>query len=180
VSSVFLLGGARSGKSSLAVDFARRWDGPVTVLATGEAGDEEMAERIRRHRAQRPAEWTTVEEPLELGTALSRVAEDAAVVIECVSLWVANLLGRGDTDPEVEEQATAVAELCAARRSLTIAVSNEVGLGVVPATPVGRRYRDLLGRVNGLWAAAADEVVFVVAGRPLRLDSREDTQRWIS
>jgi adenosylcobinamide kinase/adenosylcobinamide-phosphate guanylyltransferase len=180
VSFVFVLGGARSGKSSLAVDLARRWDGPVAVLATGEAGDEEMAERIRLHRAQRPAEWTTVEEPRELGAALSRVEEDAAVLVDCVSLWVANLLGRGDVDREVEEQATAVAELCAARRSLTIAVSNEVGLGVVPATPVGRRYRDLLGRVNGLWAAAADEAAFVVAGRPLRLDSREDLFRSIS
>lgn len=180
MSSVFLLGGARSGKSSLAVDLARRWDGPVTVLATGEAGDEEMAERIRLHRAQRPPEWTTVEEPLELGSALSAVEKDAAVVIDCVSLWVANLLGRGDADPEVEEQAAAVADHCAARGSLTIAVSNEVGLGIVPATSVGRRYRDLLGRVNGLWAAAADEVVFVVAGRPLRLGSREDVLRWIS
>jgi adenosylcobinamide kinase/adenosylcobinamide-phosphate guanylyltransferase len=179
VSLVLLLGGARSGKSALAVDVARRWTGPVTVLATGEAGDEEMAERIRRHRAERPSDWATIEEPLELGDTLARVEAGAAVVVECLSFWVANLLGRGDADAEVEEEARAVAASAAARDSLTVAVSNEVGLGIVPATALGRRYRDLLGRVNALWAQAADEVAFVVAGRPLRLGSRDDLVPWI-
>jgi adenosylcobinamide kinase/adenosylcobinamide-phosphate guanylyltransferase len=179
VTLVLLLGGARSGKSALAVDLARRWDGPVTVLATSEAGDEEMAERIRRHRAERPSGWTTVEEQLELGDVLARVEADAAVVIECLSLWVANLLVRGDPEATVEEEARAVAGAAAARDPLTIAVSNEVGLGIVPATPLGRRYRDLLGRVNALWAETADEVAFVVAGRPLRLGSRDDVLQWI-
>jgi adenosylcobinamide kinase/adenosylcobinamide-phosphate guanylyltransferase len=180
MSLVLLLGGARSGKSRLAVELARRWEGPVTVVATGEALDEEMAERIRLHREERPVDWTTVEEPLDLGAALSRVEGGAAVVIDCVSLWVANLVGRGDSDDAVETEAGEVAAAAAARRSLTVAVSNEVGLGVVPATPLGRRYRDLLGRVNALWAAAADETAFVVAGRPLRLGSSEDVLQWIS
>jgi adenosylcobinamide kinase/adenosylcobinamide-phosphate guanylyltransferase len=180
VSLVLLLGGARSGKSALAVDLARRWDGPVTVLATGEAADEEMAERIRLHRAERPAGWTTVEEPLDLGGALAGVEDGAAVVIDCLSLWVANLLGRGDSDAEVAAAAGEVAVAAAARRPLTVAVSNEVGLGIVPATPLGRRYRDLLGRVNALWAAAADDAVLVIAGRPLRLGPREDVLHWIS
>jgi adenosyl cobinamide kinase/adenosyl cobinamide phosphate guanylyltransferase len=180
VSLVLLLGGARSGKSSLAVDLAQRWKGPVTVVATGEAGDEEMADRIRRHRAERPADWTTVEEPLALGDALGRVEDSAAIVIECLSLWVANVLARGGSDEGVVEEARAVAAACAARRSPTVAVSNEVGLGVVPATPLGRRYRDLLGHVNALWAEAADEVALVVAGRPVHLGSREDVLQWIS
>jgi adenosyl cobinamide kinase/adenosyl cobinamide phosphate guanylyltransferase len=170
VTLVLLLGGARSGKSALAVERARGWDGPVTLIATGEAGDEEMAERIRRHRAERPASWSTIEEPLDLGRALARVAEGEAAVIDCLSLWVANLLGRGDADAAVEEEARGVAARAAGRAALTIAVSNEVGLGLVPDTPLGRRYRDVLGRVNAAWAEVADEALFVVAGRALSLD----------
>ena len=166
---VLLLGGARSGKSALAVERGRAWDGPVTLIATGEAGDAEMAERIRRHQAERPAAWSTVEEPLDLAGALARLDRESAALIDCLSLWVANVLGRGDRDDVVEDQARSVAEQAAARGGLTVAVSNEVGLGVVPATPLGRRYRDVLGRVNAIWAAAADEAHFVVAGRPLRL-----------
>jgi adenosyl cobinamide kinase/adenosyl cobinamide phosphate guanylyltransferase len=170
VTLVLLLGGARSGKSALAVERARRWDGPVTLIATGEAGDEEMAERIRRHRAERPASWSTIEEPLDLGGALARVANGDAALIDCLSLWVANLLGRGDADAAVEEEARHVAAQAAARAALTLAVSNEVGLGLVPDTALGRRYRDVLGRVNAAWAEAADEALFLVAGRALRLE----------
>jgi adenosylcobinamide kinase/adenosylcobinamide-phosphate guanylyltransferase len=173
MSLVFLLGGARSGKSMLAVDLARRWEGPTTVIATAEALDDEMAERIRLHKEERPQGWETVEEPLDLEAAIGRVQDDAAMVIDCLSLWVANLLERGDTNGEVEQLAGAAASLASARSSLTIAISNEVGLGVVPATELGRRYRDLLGRVNAVWAAAADQAAFVVAGRALRLDSSE-------
>jgi len=167
---VLLVGGARSGKSALAVERARSWGGPVTLIATGEAGDEEMAERIRRHRAERPASWSTVEEPLDLAGALAEVDTAAAVLVDCLSLWVANLVGRGDGDAEVEELARDVAARAAARAGLTVAVTNEVGLGLVPETPLGRRYRDVLGRVNATWAAAADEALFVVAGRTLRLE----------
>jgi adenosyl cobinamide kinase/adenosyl cobinamide phosphate guanylyltransferase len=170
VTLVVLLGGARSGKSALAVERGREWDGPVTLIATGEAVDDEMAERIRRHRAERPAAWSTIEEPLDLAGALAQVDEGSAALIDCLSFWVANLLGRGDGDEAVEDQARAVAERAAARGALTVAVSNEVGLGVVPGTPLGRRYRDVLGRVNATWAAAADEALFVVAGRALRLE----------
>jgi adenosylcobinamide kinase / adenosylcobinamide-phosphate guanylyltransferase len=170
VTLVVLLGGARSGKSALAVERGRGWDGPVTLIATGGAGDDEMAERIRRHRADRPAAWSTIEEPLDLAGALAHVDERSAALIDCLSLWVANLLGRGDGDEAVEDQARAVAELALARSGLTVAVSNEVGLGIVPDTPLGRRYRDVLGRVNATWAAAADEALFVVAGRVLRLE----------
>jgi adenosylcobinamide kinase / adenosylcobinamide-phosphate guanylyltransferase len=173
MSLVFLLGGARSGKSSLAVELARKWEGPVTVIATAEALDDEMAERIRLHNEERPPVWETLEEPLELQTALAGVADDAAIVIDCLSLWVANLLERGDGDSEVEQLSEAVARIASERSSLTIAISNEVGLGIVPATELGRRYRDLLGRVNATWAGAADQAAFVVAGRVLTLGSPE-------
>jgi adenosylcobinamide kinase / adenosylcobinamide-phosphate guanylyltransferase len=173
VSLVFLLGGARSGKSTLAIELARKWPGPVTVIVTAEALDDEMAERIRLHKEERPQGWETVEEPLDLETAIGRVADNAAVVIDCLSLWVANLLERGDGDGEVEQLARAAATLASGRSSLTIAISNEVGLGIVPVTELGRRYRDVLGRVNAEWAAAADQAAFVVAGRLLSLGSPE-------
>jgi adenosyl cobinamide kinase/adenosyl cobinamide phosphate guanylyltransferase len=167
----FLLGGARSGKSALAVRTASSWSGPVVFVATGTAGDKEMAERIRRHRAERPPGWTTVEEPVQLHEVLRRVPIDACLLVDCISLWVANLLEAGWQDDAVEEEATAVAAAAASRAALTLVVSNEVGLGVVPETPLGRRYRDVLGRVNAIFAEAASEPLLVVAGRKVRLES---------
>jgi adenosyl cobinamide kinase/adenosyl cobinamide phosphate guanylyltransferase len=168
VSLVFLLGGARSGKSALAVDLARRSEAPVVFLATGEAGDEEMAARIARHRAERPAGWTTVEEPRELAATVAAAPAAACLVVDCLSLWVANILER--PAETVEAEAEYAADLAVTRAGLTVAVSNEVGMGVVPATPLGRAYRDVLGRVNATWARHADEAYLVVAGRRLRLD----------
>jgi adenosyl cobinamide kinase/adenosyl cobinamide phosphate guanylyltransferase len=163
MSLVVLLGGARSGKSSLAVRLAT---GHVTFVATGEAGDEEMAARIDAHRAERPAGWTTVEEPLQLRRALE--AAQGTVIVDCLSLWVANLLEHED-DATIEQLAEAAARVAAGRDGVTIAVTNEVGLGVVPPSELGRRYRDVLGRVNAAWVAASDESWLVVAGRRLAL-----------
>jgi adenosyl cobinamide kinase/adenosyl cobinamide phosphate guanylyltransferase len=168
MSLVLLLGGARSGKTALAVSLAGR---EATLIATATAGDTEMAERIHRHRAERPPAWTTVEEPLELGDALALVPDGEPVVIDCLTLWVSNLLDAGRSDDEVADQAGRVAAAAAERPGLAVAVSNEVGLGIVPATPLGRRFRDLLGIVNTRWAAAADRVLLVVAGRTLELDA---------
>lgn len=169
MSLTFLLGGARSGKSALATELASSSGQLVTVIATGEARDEEMAARIAAHRADRPPEWQTVEEPLELQTALAAVRADTTVIVDCLSLWVANLIERGDNDGEVDAASELAANEARERSSPTIVVSNEVGLGVVPASPLGRRYRDVLGRVNAQWAAAADEAALVVAGRKLSL-----------
>jgi adenosyl cobinamide kinase/adenosyl cobinamide phosphate guanylyltransferase len=165
VTLVVLVGGARSGKSRLAVEQARTAAAPVTFIATGEAGDDEMAARIERHRAERPAEWTTVEEPVELAAALAAVPGDDTAIVDCLSLWVANLGEDG-----VETASTEAARLAAARDGLTIAVTNEVGLGIVPANELARAFRDDLGRVNAQWVEAADEAWFVVAGRKLRLE----------
>jgi adenosylcobinamide kinase / adenosylcobinamide-phosphate guanylyltransferase len=169
MSLLLLLGGARSGKSALAVRLGRASGRQVVIVATAESRDDEMAERIRRHRAERPDEWLLVEEPIDLPGALVAAEPDAFLLVDCLSLWVANLLERGSTPAAVESEAVTAAALAAKRPGPTVAVSNEVGLGVVPATPLGRSYRDVLGRVNAAWGEEAQDVAFVVAGRLLPL-----------
>ena len=164
----FLVGGARSGKSSLAVRLAVESGRAVVFVATSEARDEEMAARIEVHRGERPPEWSTVEAPLDLADALA-AAPDACVVLDCLTLWTSNALEAGWSDEAVAEAAEQVAGLAAARKATTVVVSNEVGLGVVPDTPLGRRYRDVHGRVNAIVAAAAERACLVVAGRALEL-----------
>ena len=166
MSLVVLLGGARAGKSALAVELAQEWDGPVAYVATAEAGDDEMARRIARHRGERPADWSTIEEPVALLEVLRGVDAGAYVVVDCLTLWVANLLERGG---DVIAEAEATAKVAAERRAPTVVITNEVGLGVVPATPLGRAYRDALGAVNASFVARADDAAFVVAGRALPL-----------
>jgi adenosyl cobinamide kinase/adenosyl cobinamide phosphate guanylyltransferase len=169
-----LLGGARSGKSRLAVRLAEATRLPVAVVVTGWAGDAEMDERIARHRRERPGDWTTVEEQVDLGGALARVPEDACAVVDCLSFWVANLMEAGWDAPRIEDEAARAASRAAGRAAPTIAVSNEVGHGVVPVSALGRGYRDTLGRVNASWAAAADRALLVVAGRILPLAGSGD------
>jgi adenosylcobinamide kinase / adenosylcobinamide-phosphate guanylyltransferase len=164
-----LLGGARSGKSRLAIEMATTTGAPVTFIATGEARDEEMAERIAAHRAERPEGWRTIEEPYALEAALGDADPAHSVVVDCLTLWVANLLEcDGDSGLALEAGRRAAAA-AAARPGLTLAISNEVGLGIVPATPLGREFRDLLGSVNRIWVEASVEASFVVAGRALLL-----------
>jgi adenosylcobinamide kinase / adenosylcobinamide-phosphate guanylyltransferase len=165
-----LLGGARSGKSALAVRLAAASDRPVVFLATAEARDDEMAERIRRHRAARPAAWTTLEVPLALEDALRDVAPDACVVLDCLSLWVSNEMEAGADDERIEAKARNVAGVLASRPAPGVVITNEVGLGIVPVNELARRYRDVLGRVNVAFAEASDTAYFVVAGRALPLE----------
>jgi adenosyl cobinamide kinase/adenosyl cobinamide phosphate guanylyltransferase len=169
MSLTVLLGGARSGKSTLAVQCGAAYGGPVCFIATATAGDEEMATRIASHRAERPAAWQTVEEPLELAAALARADEDALVIVDCLTLWVSNQLAAGMSDGEIAEHAARAAGRAAGRVAPTIAVSNEVGQGIVPADPLARRFRDVHGRVNATWVAQATQASLVVAGALLGL-----------
>jgi len=170
MSLTFLLGGSRSGKSALAVRLASEWEGPVIFLATADAGDDsELAARIARHRLERPAAWRTVEEPLDLIGELGRMPDRAFVVVDCLTLWAANAIRAGWSDERVECAAADAAALVAGCTSPTVVVSNEIGMGVVPATPLGRSFRDLLGRVNAVFATHADRACLVVAGRTLEL-----------
>jgi adenosylcobinamide kinase / adenosylcobinamide-phosphate guanylyltransferase len=168
VTLVLLVGGARSGKSALAVRLAAETDAPVVFVATAEAQDEEMRERIAAHRAERPSEWQTVEAPTDLAAAIGTIDEEATVIVDCLSLWVANLL---ESETDVEAKACLVAALASHRPGRTIVVSNEAGLGLVPTNALGRRYRDLLGRTNAIWAAHAERAFLIVAGRALPLMS---------
>lgn len=164
-----LLGGARSGKSDLAVRLATSSDRPVVVVVTAEPRDDEMAERIRRHRAARPPGWTTVEAPLGLEDTLGGLPADAFLLLDCLSLWVSNAIEAGASDERIEEEGRAIAGKLGAREAPAVVVTNEVGLGIVPVNELARRYRDVLGRVNAGFADATSHAYFVVAGRVIPL-----------
>ena len=172
-SLTLVLGGIRSGKSSFAQRLAARGN-RVLFLATAEAGDSEMAARIQAHRDNRPQDWGTLEEPLELVAALSPVLHDYdIVVLECLTLWVSNLMlnvpTSGAVKVDISSRARELLRLYRNGPASWIIVSNEVGLGVIPSTRLGRHYADELGRVNQMVAAAADFVYFMAAGLPLKL-----------
>jgi adenosylcobinamide kinase/adenosylcobinamide-phosphate guanylyltransferase len=164
---VLVTGGARSGKSRYAEERAREIGARLLYVATAEAGDEEMARRIAAHRTRRGAEWTTIEAPIDIANALGKInGRFDAAVVDCVTLWLSNLMARGG-GIYVER---AVEEFIAAARSFDaplFIVTNEVGAGIVPDNPLARAFRDLAGRTNQRLAAAAEEVVLMVAGLPL-------------
>ncbi|WP_119458951.1 bifunctional adenosylcobinamide kinase/adenosylcobinamide-phosphate guanylyltransferase [Rhodospirillaceae bacterium SYSU D60014] len=160
-----VLGGARSGKSRFAERLVAAHPGPRVYLATAEAGDAEMAERIRQHLARRGADWATIEAPLDLADALVS-ANGRAVLVDCLTLWLSNLMGAG-RDPAAETSRL-VAELPQLRGPVVF-VSNEVGLGIVPDNALARAFRDAAGRLHQAIAEAADRVYFVAAGLPLAL-----------
>lgn len=177
---LFVTGGARSGKSTFAEHLARRSDAPVVYLATMEPGDDELRDRIQRHRSRRPAAWTTVEEPLTISEALGETPSEACVLIDCISLWVTNrLMTLGTDEPDLDAiagleraldaEVDALIDAARARTGTTIAVTNEVGGGIVPPYPLGRVYRDVLGRVNQRISCAADRAWLLVSGRALEL-----------
>ena len=164
---VLLLGGARSGKSAMATELAAASGGPVTLIATAEAGDDEMAERIRRHRAARPTGWRTVEAPLELVEAVASAPPGDFLIVDCLTLWVANLLEHGAGAAEIMVAADLAARELVGRAA--VVVSNEVGLGIVPANDLARAFRDVLGSVNARFAESAERAVLLVAGRAVEL-----------
>lgn len=161
-------GGVRSGKSTFAESLVSKAP-RVVYVATAVAADEEMRARIAEHRARRPAGWETVEEPLDLSRAILTVPQEAALLVDCIGVWVANLLADGLTPAEVDGRAEGFLIEIGKRQGPCVAVTNEVGMGVVPAYPLGRLYRDILGRVNQQVAAAADVVYLLVCGIPLRI-----------
>ena len=174
---ILITGGARSGKSALAERLAMRGE-RVLFVATAEALDDDMARRIAAHRGSRPAEWDTLEEPRSLPEAIRRkaVGADSAydtIIVDCLTIWVSNLLllheGNADAEARIVETAEKLLDVHASSDARWIVVTNEVGLGVVPSSSLGRVYRDALGRVNSLVAARADKVYLMAAGLALDL-----------
>ena len=162
-----MLGGARSGKSTLAERLVRGMGGQPTYIATAAAGDDEMRERIAQHREQRGGGWRTVEEPLALAPAIR--AADGPVLVDCLTLWLSNLMFAGrDLAAETAGLLDALAP------GPVVLVSNEVGMGLVPDTPLGRRFRDAQGRLNQAVAAAVPRVLFVAAGLPITLKTPQE------
>ena len=162
-----LLGGARSGKSRTAERLAAS-SHRVLLVATAEPGDDDMRARIARHRADRPAEWATLEEPRDLAGAIAAYrGEYDTLVLDCVTVWISNLMLAG---ADVFGAVDALLETFEHGAASWIVVSNEVGLGIVPATELGRQYRDILGQVNQRVATRADRAYLLVAGRALPLE----------
>jgi adenosylcobinamide kinase / adenosylcobinamide-phosphate guanylyltransferase len=163
---VLVIGGARSGKSVYAERLATESGLQPIYVATAEAGDAEMAERIAHHRARRGPEWKTVEAPDRLEAALaSEAGAGRAVVVDCLTLWLSNRMLAGDADARSKALPATLRGL----PGLVVCVSNEVGMGIVPDTPLGRRFRDAQGRLNLSVAAIADCVILMAAGLPLVL-----------
>lgn len=165
--TILVLGGARSGKSRFAEEMIGRLGGERHYIATGRAFDDEMRERIALHREQRGEGWTTLEEALELVPALVSIDHPANIVlVDCLTLWVTNLMMEGRN---MQEEFSALEAFCATSKATLLFVSNEVGLGIVPDNRMAREFRDHAGRLNQRMAACAGEVYFIAAGLPLAL-----------
>lgn len=172
LATTLVLGGARSGKSSFAEKLIADSGLARIYLATATAGDDEMKTRIAQHRRQRGDGWTTIEEPLALVDALTREAtRGRAVLVDCLTLWLSNLM-HVERDPDVE--ARRLVRFLGVAKYPIVFVSNEVGLGLVPETPLGRAFRDAQGRLNQIVAAAVPDVVFIAAGLPLWLKRSQE------
>ena len=170
-----VLGGARSGKSTHAEKLVAgtlfgATPRPAVYIATAEAGDVEMATRIMAHRARRGGGWTTIEEPLKLGEALEAAAvHGQPVLIDCLTLWLSNLMHAGEDVDAATDDLVHTLDGCV---TPVVFVSNELGLGLVPETPLGRSFRDAMGRMNMRVAERADRVIFMAAGLPLLMKDR--------
>jgi len=164
LSATLILGGARSGKTTHALRLAEASTGGLVMIATAQALDDEMAERIARHQAERGRRWRTLEAPLDLVGALAEVRPGETAVVDCLTLWVSNLMF---AERDIEGETRGLIAALAGRD--VILVSNEVGLGIVPDNALARRFRDEAGRLNQRIAAAADRVLFIAAGLPMVL-----------
>lgn len=169
-----ITGGARSGKSSLALRIGQNWGQQVHFIATASAGDDDMARRIENHKSERPDDWETTEAPLEVASAVAEVPPNSLLILDCLTMWTANMLLSGAEMGRIEDEALRLSSEIVERESPSIVVTNEVGLGIVPDNELSRQYRDLLGRVNQSVAHNAAQTLFACSGKVLRLENIED------
>jgi len=162
----FILGGASSGKSAYAERMTLATNLKPVYLATAQGQDGEMSDKIKRHQARRGPEWRLIEAPLDLSSALQPLSESHVVLLDCLTLWLSNLL---EANADIEAETEHILSVIQNSATHIIAVSNELGLGLVPATPLGRAFRDAQGLLNQRFAEAAGTVTFVAAGLPLSL-----------
>jgi adenosylcobinamide kinase/adenosylcobinamide-phosphate guanylyltransferase len=171
---IFVTGGCRSGKSRYALDYANRHFSRKLYLATGEVLDEEMARRVEIHRKARGPEWQTIEEPIEVVDEIAQYGYTVEVILlDCLTLWLSNLLLKWDDESKIMNAINRFTEAIKQTQATLIIVTNEVGMGIVPADPLARRFRDLSGRVNQKIAELADSVAFMVSGIPMFLKGAE-------
>lgn len=162
---VFILGGARSGKSAYALNLAKEKSGKVIYIATAQANDSEMKARISTHKASRPRYWKTMEEPLDLIGALRKEKHKyEVIIIDCLTLYLSNLMHQGLKPGLIIKKMKAIAGYILTLKETVVLISNEVGLGIVPENKLAREFRDIAGLANQIMAKAADEVVFIQAG----------------
>ena len=165
-SLTLLLGGARSGKSTHAEFLVREHPAPWAYIATAQAFDDEMVERIAQHRARRDEQWRSIDEPLDVARVIQFIPDGRPLLLDCLTLWLSNVMLAGQ---DVEAASEALVAVLAKPRGPWFVVSNEVGLGIVPDTPLGRSFRDAQGRLNQKVAAVAGEVLLMVAGIPMKV-----------
>ncbi|MBI2870197.1 MAG: bifunctional adenosylcobinamide kinase/adenosylcobinamide-phosphate guanylyltransferase [Candidatus Omnitrophica bacterium] len=175
---ILITGGTRSGKSRFAVELAKRCGQGIVYLATCKAADREMRQRIAHHRRHRPAHWRTIEHPRDPAKVVAQLnGKSDGLILDCLTMYVSQLLVTGQSDARIEQQ---VRRLCHVLRRTpypVILVTNEVGSGIVPEFPMGRRFRDLAGLTNQIAAALADEVYLLVAGIPALIKARSSSRR---
>lgn len=177
---IFILGGARSGKSTYALCLAKKYR-KTAFIATCQPLDKEMRERIRLHKEARPKHWKTFEEPLDVGPLLEKIGNEFdCIVIDCLTLLVSNLILGGYKEEGIFEKIKAMLASLKKKKARVIMVSNEVGLGLVPANKLGRDFRDAAGKVNQIIAKEANEVFFIISGMPLKLNKKRrcEDEQW--
>lgn len=167
---IFITGGARSGKSRFAQELASKFSGPQAYLATAQPLDEEMTERILRHKKNRPEDWQTLEEPLRVAEAIKKNGDRfSLILLDCLTLWVSNLMMADWSEEKILAEADRLLQACQSTKCSFIIVGNEVGMGIVPDNPQARNFRDLSGLIQQKIARVADEVYFMVCGLPQKI-----------
>ena len=171
---IFITGGCRSGKSRFALNYANKHFSKKLYLATSEVLDEEMVLRVENHKKMRGPEWKTIEEPIKIVDKINEYGDKMEVILlDCITLWLSNLLMRQNSDGKIIDEIYRLTDTIKQSQTSSIIVSNEVGMGIVPTEPLGRRFRDLSGTANQKIAEVADTVIFMVSGIPVFLKGVE-------